>query len=62
MKAINATLKTSQPVISQDDFDTIFYKIPDLHRLHQEFLDELRKKLENWDNKTVIGEHFKVQT
>ena len=61
MKAINATLKTSQPVISQEDFDTIFYKIPDLYTLHQEFLEELRKRLDNWDNKTMIGEQFKVR-
>ncbi|CAB0036771.1 unnamed protein product [Trichogramma brassicae] len=60
MKAINATVNTSQPVISQDDFNTIFYKIPDLHRVHQEFLEDLRKKLDTWDNKTSIGEQFKV--
>ncbi|KAJ8681300.1 hypothetical protein QAD02_017087 [Eretmocerus hayati] len=60
MKAINATVNTSQPVISQEDFNTIFYKIPDLHKLHQEFLDDLRKKLDTWDNKTTIGEQFKV--
>ncbi|XP_023319352.1 active breakpoint cluster region-related protein isoform X1 [Trichogramma pretiosum] len=60
MKAINATVNTSQPVISQDEFNTIFYKIPDLHRVHQEFLEDLRKKLDTWDNKTSIGEQFKV--
>ena len=61
MKAINATVNTSQPVISQEDFNTIFYKIPDLHKLHQEFLDDLRRKLDTWDNKTAIGEQFKVR-
>lgn len=60
MKAINSTLNTSQPVISQEDFNTIFYKIPDLYKLHQDFLDDLRKKLDTWDNKTTIGEQFKV--
>ncbi|OXU28720.1 hypothetical protein TSAR_012957 [Trichomalopsis sarcophagae] len=60
MKAINATVNTSQPVISQEDFNTMFYKIPDLHKLHQEFLEDLRKKLDSWDNKTTIGEQFKV--
>lgn len=62
MKAINSTLNTSQPVISQEDFDTIFYKIPDLYKLHQDFLTDLRKKLDTWDNKTTIGEQFKVMT
>ncbi|XP_076232607.1 rho GTPase activating protein at 1A isoform X3 [Calliopsis andreniformis] len=60
MKPIRATLTTSQPVISQDEFGTIFYKIPELHALHETFLDGLRKKLEKWDSKTAIGEQFKV--
>ncbi|XP_076160015.1 rho GTPase activating protein at 1A isoform X3 [Ptiloglossa arizonensis] len=60
MKAIRATLTTSQPVISEDEFGTMFYKIPELHGLHQTFLDGLRKKLEKWDSKTTIGEQFKV--
>ncbi|XP_053986949.1 active breakpoint cluster region-related protein isoform X2 [Hylaeus volcanicus] len=60
MKAIRATLTTSQPVISEDEFGTIFYKIRELHALHQTFLDGLRKKLEKWDSKTAIGEQFKV--
>ncbi|PSN30679.1 hypothetical protein C0J52_20850 [Blattella germanica] len=42
MKAIKATLTTSQPVISEDEFSTMFYKIPELHALHQNFLDGLK--------------------
>lgn len=61
MKAIRATLTTSQPVISEEEFGTMFYKIPELHKLHQNFLDELRKKTEKWDFKTTIGEQFKVR-
>lgn len=60
MKAIRATLTTSQPVISEEEFGTMFYKIPELHTLHQSFLDGLRKKAEKWDSKTTIGEQFKV--
>lgn len=60
MKAIRATLTTSQPVISEEEFGTMFYKIQDLHALHETFLDELQKKAEKWDNKTTIGEQFKV--
>ncbi|XP_035723782.1 active breakpoint cluster region-related protein-like isoform X1 [Vespa mandarinia] len=60
MKAIRATLTTSQPVISEEEFGTMFYKIPELHKLHQNFLDELRKKTEKWDFKTTIGEQFKI--
>lgn len=60
MKAIRATLTTSQPVISEEEFGSMFYKIPELHALHQTFLDGLRKKTEKWDSKTTIGEQFKV--
>ncbi|XP_008559436.1 active breakpoint cluster region-related protein [Microplitis demolitor] len=60
MKAIRATLTTSQPVISEEEFGTMFYKIPELHALHQNFLDELRGKLDKWDTKTSIGEQFKA--
>lgn len=60
MKAIRATLTTSQPVISEEEFGTMFYKIPELHSLHRDFLEGLRKKSEKWENRTTIGEHFKV--
>ncbi|XP_051154805.1 active breakpoint cluster region-related protein isoform X2 [Leptopilina boulardi] len=60
MKAIRATLTTSQPVITEEEFGTMFYKIPELHALHQTFLEGLRKKMEKWDSKTTVGEQFKV--
>lgn len=60
MKAIRATLTTSQPVISEEEFGTMFFKIPQLHVCHQEFMDALSKKLEKWDSKATIGEEFKV--
>ena len=44
MKAIRATLTTSQPVISEEDFQTMFFKIEDLHEVHGEFLNELKTK------------------
>ncbi|XP_052868483.1 uncharacterized protein LOC128274354 [Anopheles cruzii] len=45
MKAIRATLTTSQPVISEEEFQTIFFKIEDLHEVHSEFLRELQARL-----------------
>lgn len=60
MKAMKATLGTSQPVISEQDLNTVFYKIPDLHRLHQAFLEGLQKRSLNWDGRLTIGDHFKI--
>ncbi|ENN73158.1 hypothetical protein HUJ04_008948 [Dendroctonus ponderosae] len=58
MKAIQATIGTSQPIVSEVEFNTIFHLIPELHRLHTEFLDQLKKHSQKWDNK--IGDSFKM--
>ncbi|KAL0274685.1 UNVERIFIED_CONTAM: hypothetical protein PYX00_002753 [Menopon gallinae] len=51
MKALKATLSTSQPVISEDELNTVFFKIPELHAMHTAFLDGLR-------NHPPYGPHF----
>ena len=43
MKALKATLATSKPVLSTDEFNIIFYKIPELFTLHQQFLQGLQQ-------------------
>ncbi|XP_076037677.1 rho GTPase activating protein at 1A [Oratosquilla oratoria] len=60
MKALKATLTTSQPVISPDDFSTIFYRMTDLHAAHSTFLQGLRQRAHNWDGRLTIGDHFKI--
>ncbi|XP_052899721.1 uncharacterized protein LOC128306307 isoform X1 [Anopheles moucheti] len=66
MKAIRATLTTSQPVISEEEFQTIFFKIEDLHEVHSEFLTELQARLAAPDDATApdtgglcVGEPFR---
>ncbi|XP_046389865.1 active breakpoint cluster region-related protein [Ischnura elegans] len=58
MKAIKATIGTSQPVISEEEFRTIFYKVPELHSLHSNFLEGLQSCMQHWDGCVSIGEHF----
>lgn len=60
MKALKATLTTSQPVISPDDFSTVFYRITELHAAHSDFLNGLKEKTTNWDGTSSIGELFRV--
>ncbi|GLH12881.1 Rho GTPase-activating protein 100F [Gryllus bimaculatus] len=60
MKALKATLATSQPVITEEEFNTIFYKVPDLHMLHSKFLEGLKKRTQNWDGRLTIGDHFRI--
>uniref|UniRef100_A0A2M4B8T9 Putative rac gtpase-activating protein bcr/abr n=1 Tax=Anopheles marajoara TaxID=58244 RepID=A0A2M4B8T9_9DIPT len=67
MKAIRATLTTSQPVISEEEFQTIFFKIEELHEVHCEFLAELRARLAaadlddsaNSGDGLCVGEQFR---
>lgn len=58
MKAIRATLTTSQPVISEDDFQTMFFKIEELNTMHSKFLNELKEKQKN-DGDIQVGLLFK---
>lgn len=59
MKAIRATLTTSQPVISEEDFQTMFFKIEDLNAVHSKFLTELKEKQRNQVEDIQVGDLFK---
>ena len=48
MKAMKVTLTTPSPVIPKEDFDIIFYKIPELHDLHFTFHESLKRQVERW--------------
>lgn len=58
MKAMKAAVGSSQSVITEDEYNTIFYKIPELHSLHSNFLETLKKQTINWDGR--IGDCFKT--
>lgn len=58
MKAIQATIGTSQPIVSEAELNTIFYKIPELYNLHANFLEALKRHSQKWESK--IGESFKI--
>ncbi|XP_053609189.1 active breakpoint cluster region-related protein isoform X1 [Plodia interpunctella] len=59
MNAIKATLSTSQPVITEEEFNTIFYKISELHELHKNFLEGLKAAVASWEEPLSVGIHFK---
>lgn len=59
MNAIKATLNSSRPVITEDEFNTIFYKISELHSLHNSFLDGLKNSIQMWEEPLCVGIHFK---
>uniref|UniRef100_T1J2N9 Active breakpoint cluster region-related protein n=1 Tax=Strigamia maritima TaxID=126957 RepID=T1J2N9_STRMM len=60
MKALRSTIGTSQPVMSQEDFNVIFFKISELQTLHGTFLEGIKNRTQNWDGKLTFGDHFKI--
>lgn len=58
MKAIRATLTTSQPVISEEEFQTMFFKIDELYSVHTHFLTNLRHKVAQ-EGDICVGETFR---
>ncbi|QQP52273.1 Active breakpoint cluster regionrelated proteinlike, partial [Caligus rogercresseyi] len=59
MKAMKVTLGTPNPVIPKEDFELIFYKIPELHELHYTFYNSLKKRV-NASGPTSVGQPFKM--
>ncbi|XP_022219146.2 active breakpoint cluster region-related protein isoform X3 [Drosophila obscura] len=58
-KAIHATLGTSQPVIKEEEENTIFFKIDELFEVHTAFLGDLKTIVSHEGGDVLIGEAFK---
>ncbi|NXE52077.1 ABR protein, partial [Casuarius casuarius] len=58
MKPLKATATTSQPVLTLQQIETIFYKIQDIYEIHKEFYDSLSPKVQQWDSNITMGHLF----
>lgn len=58
MKPLKATATTSQPVLTIQQIETIFYKIQDIYEIHKEFYDSLCPKVQQWESKVTLGHLF----
>lgn len=58
MRPLKATATTSQPVLTIQQVDTIFYKIQDIFEIHKEFYDALLPSIQQWDEKVTVGHLF----
>ncbi|POI30991.1 hypothetical protein CIB84_005258 [Bambusicola thoracicus] len=58
MKPLKATATTSQPVLTLQQIETIFYKIQDIYEIHKEFYDNLCPKVQQWDSNITMGHLF----
>ncbi|XP_061817971.1 active breakpoint cluster region-related protein isoform X1 [Nerophis lumbriciformis] len=58
MRPLRATATTSQPVLTIQQIETIFYKIQDIFEIHKEFYDALLPNIRQWDEKVTVGHLF----
>uniref|UniRef100_A0A4W5KDX2 DH domain-containing protein n=1 Tax=Hucho hucho TaxID=62062 RepID=A0A4W5KDX2_9TELE len=58
MRPLKATATTSQPVLTIQQVETIFYKIQDIFEIHKEFYDALFPHIQRWDEKVAVGHLF----
>ncbi|KAM6969788.1 active breakpoint cluster region-related protein isoform 1-T1 [Aplochiton taeniatus] len=58
MRPLKATATTSQPVLTIQQVETIFYKIQDIFEIHKEFYDALLPHIQQWDDKVTVGHLF----
>lgn len=58
MRPLRAAATTSQPVLTIQQVETIFYKIQEIFQIHKEFYDALYPNIQQWDEKVTVGHLF----
>ncbi|XP_028850569.1 LOW QUALITY PROTEIN: breakpoint cluster region protein-like [Denticeps clupeoides] len=58
MKPLRAAATTSQPVLSLQQIETIFFKVPELHEIHKDFYDGLLPRVQQWSHHQRVGDLF----
>ncbi|XP_057212546.1 PH_BCR_vertebrate and RhoGAP_Bcr domain-containing protein [Triplophysa rosa] len=58
MKPLKAAATTSQPVLTLQQIETIFFKVPELHEIHKDFYDGLLPRVQQWSHCQCVGDLF----
>ncbi|XP_060893205.1 PH_BCR_vertebrate and RhoGAP_Bcr domain-containing protein isoform X1 [Labrus mixtus] len=58
MKPLRAAATTSQPVLTIQQIEIIFFKVPELHEIHKDFYDALLPRVQNWGHQQCVGDLF----
>lgn len=58
MKPLRAAATTSQPMLTVQQIETIFFKVPELHEIHREFYDALLPRVQDWSHHQCVGDLF----
>ncbi|KAK1787455.1 hypothetical protein P4O66_002933 [Electrophorus voltai] len=61
MKPLKAAATTSQPVLTVQQIETIFFKVPELYEIHKEFYDGLLPRVQQWSHHQCVGDLFQKQ-
>ncbi|MGH0123621.1 UNVERIFIED_CONTAM: hypothetical protein FKN15_050223 [Acipenser sinensis] len=58
MKHLKAAATPSQPVLTVQQVETIFFKVPELYEIHKEFYDGLLPRVQQWSHHQRVGDLF----
>ncbi|XP_075389766.1 breakpoint cluster region protein isoform X2 [Tenrec ecaudatus] len=58
MKPLKAAATTSQPVLTSQQIETIFFKVPELYEIHRDFYDGLLPRVQQWGHQQRVGDLF----
>uniref|UniRef100_A0A671XID4 BCR activator of RhoGEF and GTPase n=1 Tax=Sparus aurata TaxID=8175 RepID=A0A671XID4_SPAAU len=58
MKPLRAAATTSQPMLTIQQIETIFFKVPELHEIHKDFYDALLPRVQDWGHQQCVGDLF----
>nr|KAG5690938.1 hypothetical protein BaRGS_034324 [Batillaria attramentaria] len=58
-RTLEASCKTSQPVISEDNIKAIFSNLQEVYQIHTDFVKSLQGKVDKWSHDQTVGEVFK---
>ncbi|KAJ1093491.1 hypothetical protein NDU88_006591 [Pleurodeles waltl] len=58
MKPLKAAATTSQPVLTNQQIETIFFKVPELYEIHKDFYDRLFPRVQQWSHQQRVGDLF----
>ncbi|KAL8613154.1 hypothetical protein ACOMHN_042963 [Nucella lapillus] len=58
-RTLEASCKTSQPVICSEDIKAIFSNLQKLQEVHKEFVERLQEKVDHWTPEQTAGDIFK---
>uniref|UniRef100_A0A8C7K8M6 BCR activator of RhoGEF and GTPase n=1 Tax=Oncorhynchus kisutch TaxID=8019 RepID=A0A8C7K8M6_ONCKI len=58
MKPLRAAATTSQPMLTIQQIETIFFKVTELHEIHNDFYNALLPRVQEWCHNQCVGDLF----